>query len=108
MRQSESRAACFLSDRIMDQILSLCEKHCPAPHGRGRERAETRKSLYLQQEIDIMNWQNIIVYVIGAAVFAWLVRAAVRSVRTRKYTQCDACGDAVCPYRVRKKEEDRR
>lgn len=50
-----------------------------------------------------MNWQNIIVYVIGAAVFAWLVRAAVRSVRTRKYTKCDACGDAVCPYRVRKK-----
>ncbi len=73
-----------------------------------RERAETRKSLYLQQEIDIMNWQNIIVYVIGAAVFAWLVRAAVRSVRTRKYTKCDACGDAVCPYRVRKKEGDRR
>ena len=92
----------------MDQILSLCEKHGPAPQVGRRERAETRKSLYLQQEIDIMNWQNIIVYVIGAVVFAWLVRAAVRSVRTRKYTKCDACGDAVCPYRVRKKEGDRR
>ncbi len=55
-----------------------------------------------------MSWQDIIVYAIGAIVFVWLVRAAVRGVRVRKYSKCDACGDAVCPYRMRKKEGDRR
>lgn len=55
-----------------------------------------------------MNWQNIIVNVIGAAVFMWLVRAVIRGMRVRKYSKCDACGDSVCPYRTNKKEGDRR
>lgn len=55
-----------------------------------------------------MNWQNIIVYAIGAAVFMWLVRAVIRGMRVRKYSKCDVCGDSVCPYRTNKKEGDRR
>ena len=66
------------------------------------------KIVIFAADIDIMNWQNIIVYVIGAAVFMWLVRAVIRGMRVRKYSKCDACGDSVCPYRTNKKGGDRR
>jgi hypothetical protein len=45
-----------------------------------------------------MYWQNIVVYIIGAAVFAWLLRAIVRGYRNRKYTKCSGCSDKECPY----------
>lgn len=46
-----------------------------------------------------MTAQTIIVYIIGAAVAAWLVRAIVRGYRARKYTKCTGCDDNQCPYR---------
>jgi hypothetical protein len=46
-----------------------------------------------------MNWQTIVVYFIGAAVFAWLVRAVVRGYNARKYSKCNDCEDGTCPYR---------
>ena len=42
--------------------------------------------------------QTIIVYLIGAAVVAWLVRAVVRGYRVRKYSNCSSCDDSQCPY----------
>ena len=45
-----------------------------------------------------MNWQNIVVYIIGAVVFAWLLRAIVRGYRARKYSKCSSCEDSSCPY----------
>lgn len=46
-----------------------------------------------------MTAQTIIVYIIGAAVATWLVRAIVRGFRARKYTKCTGCDDNQCPYR---------
>lgn len=52
-----------------------------------------------------MDWQNIIVYLIGAAVFAWLLRAIVRGYRARKYSKCSSCEDSSCPYHNSTKKE---
>lgn len=49
------------------------------------------------------NWQNIAVGVILILVVAWLVRALIRAVATRKYTKCGSCDDATCPYREKQK-----
>ncbi len=51
-----------------------------------------------------MNVQNIIVYAIGVAVAAWLLRAIVRGYRARKYSKCSGCEDTACPYHNKKKE----
>ncbi|MBO5878878.1 MAG: hypothetical protein J6Q29_05340 [Alistipes sp.] len=45
-----------------------------------------------------MTIQTIIVYLIGIAVVAWLVRAVVRGYRVRKYSNCSSCDDSQCPY----------
>lgn len=46
-----------------------------------------------------MTLQTIIVYLIGIAVGAWLVRAVVRGYRARKYGKCTGCDSHECPYR---------
>ncbi|MBO5044785.1 MAG: hypothetical protein IJ378_02380 [Alistipes sp.] len=51
-----------------------------------------------------MDWQKIIVYFIGAAVFAWLLRAIVRGYRARKYSKCSSCEDSACPYNNKEKK----
>ena len=48
-----------------------------------------------------MNVQMIIVYIIGAAVVAWLLRAIVRGYKARKYSKCSDCEDSTCPYHNR-------
>ena len=52
-----------------------------------------------------MNWQNIVVYIIGVAVFAWLLRAIVRGYRARKYSKCSGCEDSSCPYHNSSRKE---
>ena len=50
-----------------------------------------------------MDFQQIIVYLIGAAVVAWLIRAIVRGYRAHKYAKCSGCEDSSCPYHTNKK-----
>ena len=50
-----------------------------------------------------MDFQQIIVYLIGAAVVAWLIRAIVRGYRARRYAKCSSCEDSSCPYHTNKK-----
>lgn len=45
-----------------------------------------------------MTLQTIIVYLIGGAVAAWLIRAIVRGFCARKYSKCSGCSDKECPY----------
>lgn len=51
-----------------------------------------------------MNWQNIVVYLIGAVVVVWLLRAIVCGYRARKYSKCNGCEDATCPYHNKTKK----
>ncbi|MBQ3535880.1 MAG: FeoB-associated Cys-rich membrane protein [Alistipes sp.] len=54
----------------------------------------------------MIDWQNIVVGFILVAVVAWLIRAILRAIATRRYSQCGTCDDATCPYR--KKDETKK
>ncbi|MBP3289645.1 MAG: FeoB-associated Cys-rich membrane protein [Alistipes sp.] len=46
-----------------------------------------------------MEFQIIIVAVVVALAFAWVVRGVVRAFGSRRRNQCASCDDECCPYR---------
>jgi len=55
----------------------------------------------------MIDWQNIVVGFILVAVVVWLIRAILRAIATRRYSQCGTCDDATCPYRKKDEKKDK-
>ena len=46
-----------------------------------------------------MKLQVVIVAVVVALAFAWVVRSFVRTFSSRRRSHCASCDDEYCPYR---------